>query len=129
MIIMKNRKLIKPTDLIIIAAAIIVAAILGLLLYSGKGGTSCTISVDGNVVKNINLTNSVMHEFVLEQDPTVKFSVKDGAISFLGATCHDKLCENVGYISRFGQTAICLPKKVVLRIDSDKSEGIDIIVQ
>lgn len=126
---MDNRKLIKPTDLIIIAVIVIIAVILGIFLYGNNQGTTCVISLNGNVVKEIKLSQAESYEFALDNAPDVRFSVKDGEISFINATCKDKLCENVGYIKRIGETAICLPKRVVIKITGDTKNDIDMIVQ
>ena len=54
--------------------------------------------------------------YVLEQDPTVRFEVKNGAVAFVDATCPDRICEREGYLSKAGQTAVCLPRRTSLVI-------------
>jgi len=85
---------------------------------------TAVIKYDGKVVKTVSL--NIDTEFSLDEDPTVKFKVKNGAISFIDATCPDKICQNTGYISKSGQTAVCLPKKTVLQLKGRKAE-VDIV--
>ena len=61
-------------------------------------------------------------EFALDEDPTVRFKIQDGAIAFIDATCPDKICEQAGYLSRVGETAACLPRKTVLTVISAPEE-------
>lgn len=47
----------------------------------------------------------------------VTLVVKDGAISFYNSQCPDHICEGTGFISREGQTAICMPAGVAVIIE------------
>ena len=116
----------KKKDFIIIAVILLTA--LGLLcavkFFPKATADTAVIKYDGMVVKEVSL--KIDTEFSLEEDPTVKFRVENGAISFVDATCPDKICERTGFISKTGQTAVCLPKKTVLHLKGADNE-IDII--
>lgn len=45
--------------------------------------------------------------------------IKDGTIQVLQSNCPDKICIDEGSIGQAGQTVVCLPNKVVIRIIGD----------
>ena len=46
---------------------------------------------------------------------------KDGA-HFVSSPCPDKICVNRGIIKRAGESAVCLPQRVSVRIEGGDSE-------
>ena len=63
-------------------------------------------------------------EAVIEQDGEVYRRVeldKDGA-HFVSSPCPDKICVNKGIIKRAGESAVCLPQRVSVRIEGGDSE-------
>lgn len=119
-------KFAKRKDIIIIALILIVATGLwGIIKFFPKStADTAIIKYDGKVVKTVPLDTDT--EFSLKEDPTIKFKVENGAISFVDATCPDKICQNTGFISKSGQTAVCLPKKTVLQLKGSHNE-VDIV--
>ena len=116
----------KKKDFIIIAVIVLVAFIaLAMIKFFPKStADTAVIKYDGKVVKEVSL--NVDTEFSLKEDPTVKFKVQNGKISFIDATCPDKICQNTGFISKTGQSAVCLPKKTVLQLKGSENE-IDVV--
>ena len=110
--------------------------ILGILLTAGViwavfwltqriPANQAVIQYDGKTVKTVSLTED--QEFSLKEDPTVHFQVKDGAIAFVDSSCPDKICEHTGFLSKSGQTAACLPKKVLLKVVGSEGQPVDIV--
>jgi hypothetical protein len=62
----------------------------------------------------VDLTNDT--EFALIENPNVRFRVLRGAIAFVQSDCPDKVCVHSGFLNMPGQTAACLPNKVLLYI-------------
>lgn len=46
----------------------------------------------------------------------MSFEVKEGAIRFVDVDCPDHICEDEGFVSLEGQTAVCMPNRVALSI-------------
>ncbi len=111
-------KFIKPRDIIIIICIVAVAFIFWLLRPS-----------TGRYVEIYDGTNLVMtavlgeeREFIIPGKPHVIFcTYKDGSVAIISSDCPDKLCVKTGRISRKGQTAVCLPNKIVLKVTSDEA--------
>ncbi len=89
-------------------------------------GTEATVTYDGKAVLIIPLNKDGFYQ--LEEDPSVQFEVKNGAVSFVNASCPDRLCEREGFLSKAGQTAVCLPRKTILRISGGEAE-VDLIAR
>ncbi len=49
------------------------------------------------------------------------FEIRDGSVRMVESACPDKLCVRSGWISRPGESIVCLPNRVVLEIKA--SEG------
>ncbi len=112
-------------DIYIIILILLTAIIIWAFSYRKSSDAQyAVIEYDGKIVKTVSLSEDF--EFTLSEDETIKFSVKDGAISFINATCPDKICQNTGYLSKPGQTAICMPKKTILKV-SGKNPDIDMV--
>ena len=59
---------------------------------------------------------------------TNELVIEDGEARLTEADCPDSLCVNMGRISRSGQSIICLPHQVVVRIVDDsaaETQGVD----
>ena len=123
-----RRKLIRWTDLLIIAA-ILAACIAALFFLYPNDNESVTaqISYDGKIVQEIDLSSAKDEVLKLPENKCVSFEIKDHKIRFIHVDCPDKLCENVGFISSPNRTAVCLPNKVTLKITAVKAD-IDAVV-
>ena len=87
------------------------------------------IYYDGREVYSILLDTAEDTTFRLEENPKAGFQIQEKKIRFIDTECPDKLCENVGFISKPGETAICLPNRVTLKITGGTSSGMDGVVQ
>lgn len=109
-----ERKLIKKSDIIIIAV-IVILAVGALIIFGGGKGAYAEISVDGNEVMKVPLDKDdvfVMEE--LKYPPTI--TVKDGKIAVTESTCPTGVCESTGFIGREGEMIVCLPDKLIIEI-------------
>lgn len=123
-----KRKLVKPTDIIIIL--LIVAACGVALLFmknSENTGLLAQISYDGKFVEEIKLDTAQNTIFQLSKNKKASFQISDRKIRFVNTDCPDKLCENFGYLDAANEVAICLPNRVSLKLIGAKDE-IDILV-
>lgn len=117
----------RKKDFFIILGILIVAAIIwgGYALLHRTPAQQAIIQYEGKTIKIVSLSQN--QKFSLKEDPTVHFQVKDGAIAFVDASCPDKICQNTGFLSKTGQTAACLPKKVLLKVTGPDKQDVDII--
>lgn len=111
---------------ILIIGLIIVSAI-GTFAYKqySKGSHHIAeIKQNGKVIKTIDL-NEVKErtEFKIPyKDKGFNIiEVESGRIRFVEANCPDKICVKTGWISEPGQTAVCLPYKLMININGKNS--------
>ena len=89
------------------------------------------IRVDNEIVKRITLTGNKGTEVfdITSSDSDVNtIEVKDEKIRIRAATCLDQICVLTGYISKPGETVVCLPHKLVIEIEAINGESDDIII-
>lgn len=124
------RKLWIRSDVLVIAVFLAAAAIFYFVYaaVADQSGTAyCELILDGEPVMTTALDEN--KRFSLDALPHVEFEVRDGAIAFVASDCPDQVCVNSGYLHTSGQTAACLPNRVVIRIQSGGgADSPDIVV-
>lgn len=124
----KSRK----ADVILIAAIVLVGVIIGvILLLSKHDGKYVQVRVAGQVEKVFPLSQDVEYEIAGRDGGSNLLIIRDGKAWVEEADCPDKLCKNMGKISRSGQSVVCLPHEVVVEIvdETGPDDGVDIIVE
>lgn len=112
----KRQRSLKKNDVILLCA-VLAAGLFCLLFFAlGQSGEAlAVISVDGVTVREISLKDAPDETFTLAGRP-VSFTVSGGEICFTNVDCPDHICENYGFISKPGETAVCMPNKTALVI-------------
>jgi hypothetical protein len=79
------------------------------------------ISVNNQEVRRITLTGNkgtdVFDIYSSDEDYNT-VEVKDERIRIKGANCADQVCVQFGFLSRPGETAVCLPHKFIIEIET-----------
>lgn len=117
---MKNthRRLpLKTADLILIGGLLVVAAVLALVLWhrSPTGGT-VEVQVDGITVATLPLDADTTYVIDGANGGHNTLVITDGKAAVTEATCPDGVCVRHRAIDKAGQSIICLPNKVVVRV-------------
>lgn len=77
------------------------------------------ISVDGEVVRRIDLREAEDGSFTLEEyGKNIVFEIKDGSIRFLSSDCPDKICVYTGFVKDSMHPAVCLPNRTAINLTS-----------
>ena len=126
---------IKAGDIVLVLL-VIVAAIAGVVLVSGASagekGSLAIIEVNGKEVRRLELSDKQRYR-TLAVEGTLgpsTVAVEDGKIWMAESACRDKLCVGMGRIDSTGQSVVCLPNRVVIRItDGAKPGSVDAITE
>ena len=110
---MDKRSFAVKSDLIIILVIGLAAFAVFMLLGRGKETGYAEIVYNNEVIGRLDLTEDGIYS---PEGFDVTFEVRDGAAAFVSSDCPDKICVNTGFISRQGQSAVCLPNRLTLRI-------------
>ena len=89
------------------------------------------ISVDHEVVDRIVLTDRVgidVFDLTPSEHDRNTIEVRDDRIRMKSATCSDQVCVNFGFISKPGETIVCLPHKVLIEIQTIDGGTDDLII-
>ena len=124
-------KAMQKKDLILIAVLLVVAGgFFGWQYLSTRGQSElyAVFRLDGEIVKTVDLSHD--QTFTLGNREAVVFEVRDNQVAFICSDCLDQICVNVGFISRPGQAAACLPNGIVMHIEGQDPQGddLDIII-
>lgn len=124
---MKKAFGIKKGDVIIIISLCLLCAFLfALPLFSANRPSVASIWQNGEKVEEIDL--SAVRESRKITVGGCVLLVENGSIRFLDADCPDKLCVKSGALSKNGDTAACVPNKVVVIIEN-KEKSIDAVAE
>ncbi len=118
------KKLFNRADLIVISAVLILSLLLCLPNLFNKENLTAVIYVDGEITEEINL-NSVTEDYSFSPKDGTEITVRKGEIGFSAARCRDELCISSGMLTAKGQSAACLPEKIVITIKG--TDKIDMI--
>ncbi len=114
----------KPKLLDFIAALLIVilSVLCAIPTFARDDGTVLEVYRDGDVT-SLPLKDG---EFLIEHgEYSLTLVISGGAVTVTDSNCPDGLCELSPAISRAGETIVCLPAKVILRISGEKEGELD----
>lgn len=110
-------------DLLLIGALLALAGALCLLLGPGEEGAWAVVTVDGRETGRYPLSEDRIIA-IGEADYNV-LTISGGAAAVTEANCGDRTCVRTGEISREGEAIVCLPHKVVVRIEGGEARPFD----
>lgn len=114
------RDIIKISDIILIIFFII-AGLLGtffLVRAEKEEPATVQVTIDGKAYGSYPLSESRTVD--LKSGNVI--TIEDGAVYMKSATCTGQDCVKEGKISRTGRTIVCLPHKVIIKIEGGKRE-------
>lgn len=118
--------LFRKRDLLIFLLAAVLAGV-GFLQWLPKSGAPvAVIEQNGKEIWRVALS-SIPHPetLVLEGEISVTVLLEPGKVSIVHSDCPDQICVNTGVLTRPGQSAVCLPARVAVRIVGETQSGVD----
>ena len=107
---------------VLLVAGIICWLVMRLVLPTGN---TADVYIDDKLVRTIDMTVDDTYELNTDRGSNTVV-VESGKISDDDADCPDKVCVNMGWKSRRGETITCLPHKLVIEIQGGRERGIDV---
>ncbi|MDO4167764.1 MAG: NusG domain II-containing protein [Eubacteriales bacterium] len=120
----------KKQDYILIGVLLFVgiALLAGYRIFYHTPGDQVEITIDGETYKTLPLDKDTTIEIPAEDGGSNTLTIQDGYADMTQANCPDKLCIKQKKISHAGETLVCLPHKVVVKVlsaDPDKDDAPD----
>ena len=121
---MRNRKVINDLILVIALLALAFAA-WGVISITQKSGEYAVVEIDGTETARYPLDSDLRIDIETEGGHINTLVISDGKAYVEGADCPDRLCVKQHAVSRTGETIICLPHRLVIRIEGES--GVDAV--
>ncbi len=123
----------KTKTWIIILAGVFLLGLIGTLIvfFRPTENKIANLYVDGVCIRSIDLSSvTEPYEFTVETDHgsnTVR--VEQGRIAVISADCADGTCIRTGWIGERANPIVCLPHRLVIRIESDVVGDVDAVAR
>ena len=111
-------------DLLLAGSILLLAGVLLFLFRPGGQGAWAVVTADGAEIAR----------YPLDEDRTVRLGddtdynilqIAGGAAAVVEADCGDHTCVRTGAVSREGETIVCLPHRLTVRIEGGGASGFD----
>lgn len=114
---------------IILAAVLLLAALaaFAVIQLTKKSGGYAVVVQEGKEIASYPLSEDISVTFQSSNGGYNTLVIKAGKADVTEADCPDKLCVNQHSISFNGETIVCLPNKLVVKIVSGEEADVDII--
>ena len=116
------KKSIKKEALLII---LVFAALLTLFLVTGifhKGGSYTVVTIDGALFGNYPLSKDADIPIIKEGIEINHLVIENGSVYMKEASCKNHICISMGRKKAKGESIVCLPNRVVVRIEGGSEE-------
>lgn len=114
---------LKPGDFVIAALVLALAAAVAVPFLRGGGGALCAeIYQDEKLVRRVLLTEGLHETVTIDGSVRNTIEIDGRSVRFSESTCPDQVCVRTGTLTRAGQTAVCLPNRVIVRLRGGEPE-------
>ena len=107
---------LKNDILLILALLALAGAAYGALRLTKRPGGEAVVTVDSAAVAVLPLTRDAVLTVGEGQGFRNVVEVSGGRVRVADADCPDKLCVRQGWVSREGESVVCLPHKLVVTV-------------
>ncbi len=121
---------IKIGDILIVIVIVLVAVLLLVLPRQQTADSLVAVIIADDVeVGRIDLSHTEEPIVFDLSEHGVVITAQDGRIWFTSSTCADQTCVNTGRLERAGDIAVCLPNRVLVKIEGINHSDIDVIAE
>ena len=116
---------IKAGDWLLLALLGVCCVLLFLLPHLKRDAPlTAKLIVNGEVVETVSL--STLNEDVTKEIAGCEILLTQNGVRFTAADCPDRRCVKQGWLKEAGDTAACVPNRVVVTLERDDAE-IDVV--
>lgn len=124
------RKYFGRNDIILIVSMAFAALVcMAVFAFLQGEGDSVFVYVDGALYGEYDLTDDLILEIEGYMGGSNRLVISDGAARMAEASCPDKLCVHQGMISKKGEELVCLPNRVIVKIEGEDDHAYDAITR
>ena len=117
-------------DILIVLAVVAVSVLLLVLPSREATGTlTAVIIVDDAEYESIELVTMDEPVVIDLHELGVVIKAQDEQIWFVSSSCADQTCVNTGRLTRAGDIAVCLPNRVIVKIEGVNNSDVDVVAE
>ena len=121
---LKSRK--KEIIAVLVLVVIAVSSFVCIRLFAEGKGIFVKVYVNNKLSKTFDLGSD--QEYFIETKVGYNLLIiKNNKVRILDADCPNKICVDKGYISKNGESIICIPHHVVVTVESDEEKTVDAV--
>lgn len=125
----KNTKPFKIFDLVILGVIVaLIVALLFVLFLPKETGSSVEIYRSGKLIATYNMSDYEQYPLVKEYGSLI-VKITDKSVIVLESDCPDKCCVKQGEIHYGGESIICVPQEIVIKIVGGDKSDVEVITQ
>lgn len=94
-----------------------------------KSGSSVEVKVNNKIVGVYSLSKDGSYDIKSSFDGKLTLVIKDNKAYAVEANCPDHLCEKMGKISKVGESIICLPHQIFIKVVSEEEAEYDAVAK
>lgn len=114
-------KRFKLWDMIIVVFTLVISVAVFLCYISADKGENVEITINGELHSIYPLYENKTID-IITKNGNLKVCIEDNEAYISEADCNDKMCIKDRPVSRKGQTIVCLPLKVIVKIGGNEYE-------
>jgi hypothetical protein len=125
----------KKGDVLVIAITVLVSIVsmFFLMLNNDKMDKKLVVlKVGGQKVKEISIDNTTKEKYDFKFDNNIGYmEVKDGKVRLLKMDkkiCPKQICSKTGWIDKKYETIVCLPNKITVNFEENRTAEVDDVV-
>lgn len=112
---------LRPTAWDGLVVLCVAALALGIAFFQWRGGTSealtAVVSVDGTEIDRVPLDRAEGEKIYSAGNYTLTVDYAAGSARVLSSDCPTQDCVHTGTITRSGQSIVCLPARIIIRLE------------
>lgn len=92
---------------------------------TAQKGNYVVVIKDGTETEKYPLSEELSVDISSSENGINRLTIKNGEAKIIFANCRDLICVNHKGISKVGETIVCLPHKLVIKIVNESSNSLD----
>jgi hypothetical protein len=91
-------------------------------------GEMCSVEVSGKNTNQLKLSENQIFSVTGPRGKTL-IQIMDNKVRVTNSACREKICVRSGWINKTGQIIVCVPNRVVVKIDGVNNDFFNVITQ
>ncbi|WP_456400774.1 NusG domain II-containing protein [Mesoaciditoga sp.] len=124
---MKNHNVVTKRDILILLVIFVGLIGWASMANHSKKAAKAVIIVHSKVYKVVNLNEDKTFKINWKGKYLMTVQIKNGAIRAKDSTCKNKICVHTGWISKDGQSIVCVPNHIIIYTEGAKPASCDLM--